>query len=212
MTIEYMSNNPINIGDYIYGIYASENFRAYEPCHICDGTKKVIIKNQEFDCPNCSTRYNNDTHMYANIHHFIIRKFKIYEIKYSIDQNTYEPKYNKSEIIFAAFSKYKNNEPYIALDKTLTTQFRPDRLIADKFNNFNEIHEFFKIKHMPDINQHPYDFDYNHFLFKDYKTAVLIAEEFNKKEQEKLSDFNKTHDTNYKTEFKTTNDKPIKSK
>lgn len=196
----------LNVGDYLYGISNGESFYANEPCVICDDEGKVIIKGMEFDCPNCKGRFvNNATNI--SIFHFIVRKFKIYHFEYSISDDAYDPKSNFKKVEFSAFSKFNAKNSYSGYQR-LQAHFTPQEVFVEKLKSYDDFCALLKEKYGYDVEAAKIRLDYTTVMFKDYRTAVAVADGLNAAEQEKLRLFNEAHRTKYQTDFKLKHDRP----
>lgn len=206
INLEYVGKCSLNIGDYLYGISNDESLEVNERCTICDGTEKVTIKERQFDCPNCKNDYYSHRKATSvRINNYIVRKFKIYRFEYRISDESYQPKKDMAAVEFSAFSKKVTGDK----NQRLKTTFRPQNVCVEEFESYKDFQKYLIEKHEERTNAGSLRFTYNDMLFKNHKSATIVADELNTAEQERLKIFNEEHNTAYETNFKQKHDKPF---
>lgn len=165
-----------NFGQKLYGFRKSNTKRFLEPCPICDGTKKIVYRGVELNCPYCAENYDRNC-CYVNkwtIVEFIIYKAEIYGEPV---KNNYFGKTEKlPRIRFKAFTRQ-----------------------STAFSDFRDV---FVLEPRVDVDvSKAIENPWSDYLFTEKRKAMDVVDMLNAKEVEILEEFNLDHGTEHKYHF-----------
>ena len=207
----YSSEAAFNIGDYLYGVVPVERQYFSSPCPICNDTKKVVLQDKEFPCPNCcsyASRSINATN--TTINNYVVKKFKINSIEFKTSDESYSSK--AAPIMYiSAFTKIKAIHGY---DTERRGASLNQIVTISGVESCDDLHDAFCSFCKSRRRYTFYDEKLEHFkqsLFSDYDTAVLYARYLNEREMKLLDKFNNDNNCNYTVNFEQKNDKREKA-
>ena len=124
LNIEVKDEGVIHYGQRVY-VVASVNSKTFEDkCPVCDGTEKVVIREREFVCPNCSTSNSRRDATRITIRNYSVIEYIINKI--TIRGRETKADYNRDGTVkigceprlsYEGFTKDRNGYDYIFTKK-----------------------------------------------------------------------------------------------